>query len=225
MALDLLKSVIESDGDRRLPQPGAAAQGPLVPPPRSDQLSATDLISWWFQPASAALDPWEDYFTGQTSAATPTNGGTKVDTPLAPWISLQAMIAQPEDELADEEAENAVQCLYEFLHAIGRRDVDGALAVVADDYHTIEEDREFDRLALRHQIESVLGSLDGWQIETSLATIPEPLPHPNGVLILAEIQIDAYRRADEARRSIVLRRVAVLERYGHEWLISALSPV
>ena len=102
--------------------------------------------------------------------------------------------------MANDQADAAVACVYDFLHAIGRRDPEAAMACVADDYHVLEDDREVDRLGLRHQVEALLDSLRGWEIEISLAEVPEPLHHPSGILIYCEIQIDAYQRHPPAQR-------------------------
>ena len=107
------------------------------------------------------------------------------------------------EEMANEHADAAVACLYDFVHAIGRRDPEGAMACVADDFHVYEDDREIDRLALRHQIEALLDSLRDWELEISLAEVPEPLHHPGGILIYCEIQVDAFQRDSSARRSRV----------------------
>lgn len=224
IALDLLRSVIESGG---MPAAGRPGYIPLVAQPEPDRrLSATDLISWWFQPAASALDPWEEFFS---SAGTAGKGaGIAGPTPAdGPWAEMQALVPDPDAELADEQAEAAVQCLYEFVHAIGRGDIDRALEFVADDFHMMEGDHEIDRLGLRQQLEALLGGFDGWQVETSLVTIPEAIPYPSGVAILAEIEVDGFRPDDDdAWRSIIQRRVAVLERSpDRDWLITALSPV
>jgi hypothetical protein len=230
LAFDLLRGVLDPPGTRSAAPGVRAAHVPLhavlQPPPDAAQLSATDLINVWFQPGGPVPDPWDDYFAqpaGSGSSARPDVGPGAP----GPWDTLRALVTVSDDELADDQAEAAVQCLYEFVHAVGRRDVDSALELVAADYHTFENDREFDRLALRHQLESLLDSVEGWDLEASLATIPEPIPHHRGVVILAEIQIDASRAVDGARRSFVMRRVVVLDRrHGHEaWQITALSPI
>jgi ketosteroid isomerase-like protein len=225
LAIDLLRSVV---GAGEAPAGGAAGRGfaPLVAQPELDRrLSATDLISFWFQPAATAFDPWDEFFSAPAPKGR--NGVAAPDAAEGALADLRAMVADPEGELADEQADAAVECLYEFVHAVGRRDVDRALELVADDYHTLEDDREVDRLGLRQQLESLLGGFDGWQVDTSLVTIPEVIPHPGGVAILAEIQVDGYRPDDDdAWRSIIQRRVAVLERVPDgEWLITALSRV
>jgi ketosteroid isomerase-like protein len=228
--------------------PAARDRGrPFTPAPAlGGRMSATDILSWWFRPASSAADPWDDYFSVSPPPATtrvkraegrarvPAAPPADADAPAArepatephPWANLPAFVAEPETELADELGDAVVECLYGFVHAVGRGDVEGAMALVADDFHVLEDDREIDRLALRHQLESLLDSLRGWTFEISLAEIPEPLFHPCGVLVYAEIQIDAARPDDDLRRCQVEHRVVV---FDHDdtggWKISALSPV
>lgn len=151
------------------------------------------------------------------------------DAAAAPWSDPRDLLAEPEEALADEHAQSAVDTLYDFVHALGRRDVDGAMALVAGDYHTFADDVETDKLGLRRQIEMVLDDLRDWDLAASLVDIPQALFHTYGVLIPTTIQIDA-RRDDPLdgplRRSIVWRRLAFFSRHGADaWLIAALSQV
>lgn len=213
----------------------------------SGRISATDRLSWWFRPATASGSPWDDYFdqsalsleggpeeallypivrvSDQTATATqPTQSGS--DEPAGPWLSLRLLLAEPEEELFDEDAESVVTCLYDFIHAIGRRDVEQAMLCVAPDYHTLEDDKEIDRLGLRHHIKNLLDSLLGWEFEISLVEVPRPILHPDAILVYAEMQIDAHNQQDAARKTILERRIAVFNRQPNgDWLISALSPV
>jgi hypothetical protein len=243
-AIELLRSVLEqSEQDPTLAP--AVGQLPFVPPPFSETTaSATDLLSWWFRPAATTAAAWDDYFgmtpVAEVIAAPPASVRQATWRPparekepeppiqerLSPWITLQALLPSPQDELPDEHAEAAAETLYGFIHAVGRRDIEAAMDLVADDYHTLEDDREIDRLGLRHQLEALLDSLQGWEIETSLLTVPEPLSYPGGILIFAEIQVDARRVPDGMRRCIIIRRVVLLEQVaGRGWLIAGLSPV
>ena len=244
---ELLRGVLEQPAGAHR-QAGSAWQTPFIPPIASEgKLSATDLLSWWFHPASSTTDPWDDFFSQSphmiAAPATPTAPGHARLIPawqhrseedlipqfaeeLSPWTDLSALIAEPDDQLADEHALAVVECLYDFIHAIGRRDVDAAMALVSEEYHVLEDDHEIDQLGLRHQIESLLDSLRGWELDVSLVEIPRPYLHPYGILIYTEIQIDAYHREHDLQRSFVQRRFAVFERYDEQkWLISALSPV
>jgi ketosteroid isomerase-like protein len=245
-AYELLRSVIEEDetpwGDL-----DSSWQSPLLPMADSEgRMSATDLLNWWFRAPSSQPNPWDIYFgeslrtttapLNQTvdGRAVAANGSSRsMDRSVAPqpsdlhtWTVLQASINDAEDFVSDQDAEAAVGSLYEFVHSIGRQDVDGAMKVVTDDYHALENDGEIDRLTLRHQITSLLDSLLGWEIEASLGEVPNPIPSRNGLLIFAEIQLNCYHREDDRRRSIVERRVAILQRQQNgDWAISSLSLV
>lgn len=252
MAYQLLRELMEQpeDESNRLQEP---RELPFVrPEDATGTMSATDLLTWWFRPTSRMADPWEDYFAPRTqpvgtTAQTqrpplekrPQRPGARPsfqhrprpsqpdpEPDLAPWIDWQLLYSEPENTLEDDHAEAAVQCLYDFLHAISRRDVEGAMQCVADDYHVLEDDIEIDALGLRHQIERLLDSLVGWELQVSPVEIPFPLGHMLGVLIYIEIQIDAYHPLLDLRRVIVQRRIAVLQWQSQQgWRISALSPV
>ncbi len=212
---------------------------PVLPPPDPDgRLSSTDLLSWWFRAPQQGADPWGDFFDQPSKSPSTTSDLPALDTlqarnPVAepterePPIESPATLAffpEPEEQLAEEHAQAAVDCLYDFLHAIGRRDIDAALAHIAEDYHGIENDREVDRLTLRHKLKSHLDSLVGWEIEASLAQAPEPLSHPYGILIAVEIQMDAFHPETGEKRCQVEPRVAVLDQdTGGTWRIRALS--
>jgi ketosteroid isomerase-like protein len=142
------------------------------------------------------------------------------------WTAIRAFVPESESVLADDDADAAVECLYEFLHAVARRDIDAAMSRVADDYHSFEDDCEIDYAWLRRRVEGLLDTLEGYELDASLSMAPEPLFHPNGILIYAEIQIDARHQQSGARRTVVDRKLAVFERQsGGAWKIGALSPV
>ncbi len=248
LALELLRSALQQvEGGAR--QGADPEQLPFIPPlPITvEEMSATDLLSWWFRPTAHVANPWDDYFDQARLAVTvpmdPSLSGPPQAAPMrppprtrpappaaeptSPWIDLEVLVAPPEEQLADEQAEAAVECLYEFIHAIGRRDVDAAMRCVADDYHVLDEDREIDRLGLRQEIESLLDSLRGWEFEISLAEIPVPMFHYQGILIYVEAQIEASQPQDDLHRSLISRRIAVLEQrdpQSLDWVISAMSP-
>ncbi|MCZ7569834.1 MAG: hypothetical protein M5U01_14795 [Ardenticatenaceae bacterium] len=243
LVYELLRGLLD-ESQTEGAQARSPRQVPFMPPVApGGKMSATDLLSWWFRPASNAADPWEDYF--DQPFAVPSLGETirsPVPAPmpwrfsgelaleqtqaLTPWTDWQTILNSPEEELGDQQAEAAAACLYDFIHAIGRQDVDSAMELVADDYHVLEDDREIDRLALRHHLESLLDSLRGWEFEVSLGEVPEPLHHPYGILIYTEIHVTAHHPQSGARRSIVERRLALLQqRANGEWAIAALSLV
>jgi hypothetical protein len=231
----------ESDQQRAGDGEPAWYEPPAPPVAFGANLSATDLLSWWFRPPSKKRrDAWDTYFgEPPTSAATSGAAGAsaagasaaaKQDTPPSVESEIlssavwQALVPETETPLTAEDADSATEVLYAFLHAFGRRDIDSALQWIADDYHAIENDQEIDRNGLRCRLESLLDSLYGWDIEVSLAAPPEPLVHPYGILIYAEIQIDGRKPSEMAVRSQLERRLALLQRAGESgWKIAALS--
>jgi ketosteroid isomerase-like protein len=224
-------------------QPHIQARGRR--PAARGRFSATDRLSWWFRPAAAGVDPWESFFegTGHTplaprSLSTLANSddvfvqpnpqparGQTWSRPPGRRASLRMVLWEAEDELFDADAEAVVAGLYDYLHAIGNRDVDRALECVAEDYHTLEEDREVDKQGLRQQMSALLDSLRDWEFDISLVEIPQPIPHPQAILIYAEIQLEATRAGGTERRSEIFPRIVVFQQQPDKrWLISALSP-
>lgn len=252
-ALELLRSIIAGVDEEGGPDESPSYQSrwavPALPSIDSGaRLSATDLLSWWFRAPSLAPNPWDTYFGESLRLMTTPVAKSPVEKRASPSeliqglpstenrvppiekvaapISLAGLVRLGDDQIEDHDAEGAVGCLFDFVHAIGRREIDVAMSLVAEDYHVFEDDREIDRLALRHHIENIVDSLRGWEMEASLAEAPEPIAHPNGVLIETTIQIDAFRPSDDRRRSIVERCIAVLCRQEDgAWAISALSKV
>jgi hypothetical protein len=248
LALNLLRSALDGADKDHAGQEINPEQFSFFPPPPipSEKRSATDLLNWWFKPTSGATDPWDEYFDKSlpwSNVPLPTDVGPRAKTqtprkktepssdPVSelwqyPWLNLKDLISEPEEELAYENAEAAVECLYDFIHAIGLKDIDVAMSLVAEDYHVFHEDREIDKHGLQRQIEIMLDPLRDWELECSLAEVPVPVFHPIGILIYTEIQIEAYEPRKNLRRSFIDRRVAVFrQQYFGEWMISALSPV
>ena len=130
------------------------------------------------------------------------------------------------DDLWDEEAaEAAVDCLFSFIHAIERRDIDAAMDFIATDYHVMEGDREIDRAGLRLQLEALLDRRRNGILRVSLAEVPEPVFHPAGILMLARVQVD-HTPTEGLPQCVMFSHVVVLnETNSGRWLISALSPM
>jgi ketosteroid isomerase-like protein len=203
----------------------------MVIPTLSGRVSATDRLSWWFRPTTEGHDPWESFFEQEPTAfaeqpaATAASQPAGAEEPPGRRAALRLLLAEPDEELIDADGEAVVTCLYDFVHAVGRGDVATAIEeCVHRDYHAIEDDAEIDRDALAAQLHAQLDRLRGWQVDVSLVEIPEPILHPDGILVYAELQIEA--RKEKARQTIVHRRLAVF-RQGRDrsWRIAALSPV
>jgi hypothetical protein len=209
---------------------------PLRAPLLSGRISATDRLSWWFRPLSDGRDPWESYFEPEAAPAPPPRSpaatAATASPPAAPdgeplgrRAALRLLLAEPDEELIDSDADAVVTCLYDFVHAVGRRDVATAIDECVDpDYHTLENDVEIDRDGLAAQLESLLDRLRGWELDVSLVEIPEPILHPDAILVWTELQIEAHR--DGEHQTLLHSRLAVFRRgRDRRWLISALSPV
>jgi len=242
-AYELIRSVLE-DGDNQGTQIQSHWDFPMMAPPDGQGfMSATDLLTWWFRAPADGPNPWDVYFRNpDTSPAGNASAGRKEGPDLSfpfrenfapfgqqanmPSELLRKFVPDQEERLDDTEADRVADCLYGFIHALGRRDVEGGMQFIDNEYHVLENDREVDCLGLRHQCESLLDSLRGWEIDISLAEIPEPVLHPNGVLVLCKIQIDAHNPAREAHQSRLEKRLAVFRKNETgEWRIHALSPL
>ncbi len=199
-------------------------------PMLSGRVSATDRLSWWFRPTADGRDPWDSFFEQSATsfveeAASPPAGPAAPAEPPGRRAALRLLLAEPDEEMMDSDAEAVVTCLYDFVHAVGRGDVVTAVEeCVAPEYHAMEDDVEVDRDALAAQLHAQLDRLRGWEIDVSLVEIPEPILHPDGILVYTEFQIEATK--DGARQTVLHRRLAVF-RQGRDrrWRIAALSPV
>ena len=172
-------------------------------------VSATDLLVSW-APSEVAQESgrpsWDQYF------------------------AQPSRVAPSVDELPGEEpwdtgaAELVVDCLYQFLHAVERGDVDAAMACVDDDYHAIENDREVDRDGLRLGLESLLDQWRGSDFHVTLAEIPEPVFHPAGVLIRVTIQVDFTAPLRGRMRTDLFGRVVLFREHPNgEWAITGMA--
>jgi len=195
---------------------------PPLPLDLDGRTSATDLLSWWFRPPSGEESSWNRYFgdaKGSSARAIPKpTEAVTTETAIAdPELdihsraALRALVDWPTDELSNDDAEVAIEVFYGFLRALGRNDITEAMLHVAEDYHVFEDDREVDRGDLRCSLEVLLDSMQGYEFDVTLATVPEPLGHPYGIVMYAEIQIDAIRAQDGAKRNIVERRLVLLQ--------------
>lgn len=234
---EMLREVVEPSSKGVEPRVESDDSGWHVPPLPLDvdgRTSATDLLSWWFRPPSAEESAWSQYFgDSQASSSrpvpkpgeTPTHKTTQAtQRNAASRVAMGALIDWPKDNLANEDAESAIEVFYGFLHAFGRKDIAAAMQYVAEDYHVFEDDREIDRRDLTGLLESLLESFRGFELDLSLSMVPEPLRHPYGIVTYAEIQLDATRAEDGAKRNLVERRLVLLQKQpDFSWKISALS--
>ena len=215
----------EDESDRGWYQP---SMPPIDP---GSKLSATDLLSWWFRPPTTSQNPWDAYFTEgaplqESPKAPPSHHPNPAPADPVSRAAIRALLPVEENELASDDADRATETFYEFLHAIGRREIDTAMRYIADDYHTFEDDRELDRTHLRSRLEALLDSMHGYDIEVSLTTVPEPLLHPYGVVMSVEIQMDGVHPQTKAKKNVLDKRLVLLQRHADEqWRIVALGKV
>src|SRR5690242_7675030 len=101
---------------------------PVLPPPDPEgRLSSTDLLSWWFRAPKGGLRGWDEYFdpAGEEEPREarrsrprlePERGADPQLDPAFPWakdagLSISTLFPEPEEQLADEHAQAAVDCL------------------------------------------------------------------------------------------------------------------
>ena len=207
---------------------------PLLPPPDAEgHLSSTDLLNWWFRAPQNRAPGWDAFFKPIDGRETPTPAPPPASNAIAPaetvrdgWSELSVLFPEPEEHLAEEHAQASVDCLYDFLHAVGQRDVATASALIDDDFHAIEADEEVDKLKFTNGLRAQIDELRNWDFDVSLAVAPEPVNHPYGVLIHVIIQFDAVNRLDGSKRGRVERRVAILRQVeGGHWRIAGMPKV
>lgn len=250
-AYALLQSVVEDRDDADTTEPhGAPWHVTQVPLPLDgDEVSGTDMLALWLPDMateSARKSPWDAYFRSgppRTEAPSPSlppvvgelehAAPFVAPEPLAPLPGGQPLsegFEDPEALLDDRDADGAVDGLYAFVHAIGRLDVEAAMACVAAGYHGIVDDREIDRAGLRLWLDALVDRLRSFdEVDAYLAEIPEPIAHPHGVLIHGVIQIDGRSRdkdGSESKETLLFERLAVLNREPDgQWTLDALAVV
>jgi hypothetical protein len=203
---------------------------PILPPPNADgELSSTDLLNWWFRTPQRRAD-WNETQEPRGGNGSPAPAGARgrAADPLLEdgWSQISLLMPEPEEHLAEEHAQAAVDCLYDFLHSVGQRDLAAAAALIHDDYHTIEKGVEIDKPAFMNFLTAQLDTLRNWDFDVSLAVAPEPVNHPNGVLIHAKVQFDAVHLVNGTKDGHVEERVAVLrEDDAGVWKIAALPRI
>jgi hypothetical protein len=206
---------------------------PILPPPDPEgQLSSTDLLNWWFR-APHGHDRsagWNDPPAASAEGSGAPADTRRVRTPQDPahelWSEISVLLPDPAEHLAEEHAQAAVDCLYDFLHAVGRRDISAAADLIHEQYHAIEDGQEVDKPKFVNALAFHFDALRNWDFDVSLAVAPEPVNHPNGVLIHALVQFDAVRLSDGAKDGRVEERLAILrDDESGVWRIAALPRI
>lgn len=237
-AYALLHSLMEaSSGDAASPDaahavPWHTTQAPLEHD--GDEVSGTDMLALWLPDMASAgdrADPWESYFrAGPTAADPPSPARATLPPPMLDPTPPDESAEAAEELLDDRDAAGAVDGLYAFVHAIGRLDVEAAMACVAEDFHSIADDREIDRGGLRLWLDALFDRLRRFaEVDASLVEIPEPICHPRGVLIHCMIQVDgrsANAAAPYSNETLLFERLAVLNRGASgAWTLDGLGLV
>ena len=168
--------------------------------------SATDLLVSWMPGSQVQMPPeappgatqpgWDDYFAFDPGEATPAEA--VLDEPWA---------AEAWDPAA---AQDAVACFFAFLHALERFDIAAAMACVAADYRSMERDLEIDRHALQLRLETMLDRWRAGNLRLSPCEVPDPIFHPEGVLIHTTLQVDHLRASDSLPVTDLMERVFLL---------------
>ncbi|MFO7562825.1 MAG: hypothetical protein R6X02_09305 [Enhygromyxa sp.] len=203
-ALQLLHSALGLDAN--------ASQGPrLLPeatlehPPDLSHASATDLLTMWLpeRQLAGAAERWDALF-GAGAPVQPLPFAELGASHAPPRTTLRGS-EPPSSELLSERDEHrldtshadaVVDCLFAFVHALGRRDLETALAEVSASFHAVEfpsarrSGGELHRRELRQRLEQLLDLRTQEDLDVSLVRIPEVIGHPCGALVHNTIQLD-----------------------------------
>jgi len=179
--------------------------------------STTDLLMAWTPESSRSAAAWDRYFAETTPL------GAARSRPVA-----RAVVGPvPSGEIWDAEAADAaVDCLFRFVHALERYDIAEAMECVALDYHVFHQQHEIDRDGLRLALEASLDRWRGDELRLSLNETPDPVFHPQGILIQTVVQVD-YRDPGSGRPAteLISRVVVLRQSSGNAWQIRALAIV
>ncbi len=188
-------------------------------------MCATDLLVAW-EPETAVspltefgtAGVWEAYFQGTAAASA---------VPRERGVAVEVEQIEENDEAWDPDAAAAaVECLFRFMHAIERTDIEQAMLCVAEDYHAFERDIDFDRDALRLWLERMVDEWRGPELRISLTEIPDPVFHPLGVLIHVTLQVDYRNKFRDALETLLFGYIVVLDAEPRkEWLIRSLCRI
>lgn len=203
-ALELLQELVHAEGGRTASGIGAASSSrprslPIagglgeVWPEAADAVSLPNVLA----STTDLLVPWSTEETpGESAPDVESTSAPRAAEELARAASSIAS-ASGEPELAEDDAESIVDSLYDFVHALERREVEHAMELVAADFHAMEGDREVDRAVFRQVLERFVEERPG-ELRISLARVPEPIVHRLGVLLHLVLQVEASEQASAA---------------------------
>jgi ketosteroid isomerase-like protein len=223
---------------------GEAANGAAEPRPAADPLEplgpdllGSDFRALW-QPLSLGDEPWSAAWQRNGDGAAPDPAAGLPASlyrhwqPPSDFHASEGLAAfqqpfwtssgRPGDHLRAEDALAVADCLYDFIHALERFDVEAAMACTADDFHELRAGRELDRQGFRHWIEKLLDGLRRREIDVSLAEVPRPVAYGRLVLCETTLQIDVAAVSPEIPSSLVFHLLLAFERDARgSWRILA----
>jgi len=213
-AFSLLREVLDGGAANGAAesQAGSGWEGPATDPlaPLGPDFLASDFRALWQD--GAATDP---------SAVLPASSYRHWQPP-SDFLASEGLAAfqQPfwtRSEWSDGNLRAAgalavADCLYDFIHALERFDIEAAMACVADDFHELQANRELDRQGFRHWLEDLLDGLRGREIDVSLAEVPRPVAYGRLVLCETTLQVDLAATSRAVPSSLVFHLLLAFER-------------
>ncbi len=212
------------------PQAPAGWDGQAADPlaPLGPDFLDSDFRALW-QPLSLGDDPWSPAWQGNADDGGAVDPAAELPSSLyRHWQAPSDFHASeglaafqqpfwtrsgwPDGQLTAEDGLAVADCLYDFVHALERFDVEAAMACVAEDFHELKADRELDREGFRHRIEALLDGLRDREIEVSLAEAPRPVAYGRLVLCETTLQIDGPAASQAVPASRVLHLLLAFER-------------
>jgi|SRR6185436_2245184 len=240
-AFALLREVLDGGAANGAAEPQAWSgwEGPATDPlaPLGPDFLDSDFRALW-QPLSSGDEPWSAAWQRHVDGVAPDPSALLPASLYRHWQPPSDFHASeglaafqqpfwtrsgwPEGHLRAEDALAVADCLYDFLHALGRFDVEAAMACVADDFHELKADRELDRQGFRHWIEELLDGLRGREIDVSPAEVPRPVAYGRLVLCETTLQVDLAGTSQAVPSSLLFRLLLAFERDGRgAWRILA----
>lgn len=221
-AFSLLREVLDGGAANGAPEPQGSSdwEGPATDPlaPLGPDFLGSDFRTLW-QPLAVGEEPWSAAWQAPTTLPAssyrhwlPPSDFHASEGLAAFQQPFWTLSGWPEDHLRAADALAVADCLYDFIHALERFDIEAAMASVADDFHALRADRELDRQGFRHWLEELLDGLRGREIDVSLAEMPQPVAYGKLVLCETTLQVDLMAPSQEVPSSRVFRLLLAFER-------------
>jgi ketosteroid isomerase-like protein len=233
-AFSLLREVLDGGAANGAaePQAGSGWEDPATDPlaPLGPDFLDPDFRALW-QPLALGDEPWSAAWQRNSDGAAPDSSDILPASSYRHWQAPSDFHASeglaafqqpfwtrsgwPEGHLRAADALAVADCLYDFIHALERFDIEAAMACVADDFHALKANRELDRQGFRHWIEELLDGLREREIDVSLAEVPRPVAYGRLVLCETTLQVDPAATSQTPRAvpsSLVFRLLLAFER-------------